>query len=87
MSFWDTIKESLSKKTSFMAFIGWTLILSMIMIDFYELIQLNYFFGKTKVNLETYERLVSMIMLQIKEHSMIALLYYFGQKYVNNDKL
>jgi uncharacterized membrane protein YjfL (UPF0719 family) len=80
MSFWETIKHALQKRSSFMAMVGWTLIASMILLDFYELIQLNYFFGKNKLVIENYERLVSLILTQLKEHSMIALLYYFGQK-------
>jgi uncharacterized membrane protein YjfL (UPF0719 family) len=80
MSFWETIKTALQKRSSFMAMVGWFLITSMILMDFYELIQLNYFFGKTKIEIQNYERLVFLIINQLKEHSMIALLYYFGQK-------
>jgi hypothetical protein len=68
------------KKNTFMALVGWMIITTMLVVDFYQLIQINYFFGKGKIDMDAYERLSGLIISGLKEHSIMALLYYFGTK-------
>jgi hypothetical protein len=70
----------INKKNTFMALVGWMIITTMLVVDFYQLIQINYFFGKGKVDMDAYERLSGLIISGLKEHSIMALLYYFGTK-------
>lgn len=69
-----------NRKNTFMALVGWMIITTMLTMDFYQLIQINYFFGRGKVDMDAYERLSGLIISGLKEHSIMALLYYFGTK-------
>jgi hypothetical protein len=79
--------ELLNKKNTFMALVGWVIIVSFIILIFYQIIQVNYFFGKSKIYVEVYERMIKECMTYLKELGMIALMYYFGNKMIQNEKI
>ena len=74
-----------SSKISFMAWIGSVFIITYLITNIYQLVQLNIFFAQGKVKEEAFERLVSGNIKDLLEIVMIIVLFFFKNQNTKED--
>jgi cadmium resistance protein CadD (predicted permease) len=74
-----------SNKLSFMAWIGSVFIITYLITNIYQLVQLNIFFAQGKVKEEAFERLVSGNIKDLLEIVMIIVLFFFKNQNTKED--
>ena len=74
-----------SSKLSFMAWIGSVFIITYLITNIYQLVQLNIFFAQGKVKEEAFERLVSGNIKDLLEIVMIIVLFFFKNQNTKED--
>ena len=74
-----------SSKLSFMAWIGSVFIITYLIINIYQMVQLNYFFAKGKVSEEVFERLIGGNIKDLLEIVMIIVLFLFKNQTTKNE--
>lgn len=66
-------------KFAFMSWIGGMFIIFYLLNITYEMAQINYFFAKGKIPIETYKDCIKEYHLSLKEIVMLIVVYFFAK--------
>lgn len=75
----------IEKKNKFMALIGVLFTGSFLSLLMYQIIQVNYFFGKNKIQIEVYERIVTNYFAYLVSLVTIIILFYYKTEKTNDN--
>ncbi len=75
----------IDKKNKFMALIGIMFTLSFLSLLIYQIVQINYFFGKKRIVLEGYERIITSYFGDIVTLVTIIILFYYKNEKENEN--
>lgn len=67
----------IEKKSKFMAIIGILFTCSFLSLLMYQIIQVNYFFGRNKISIEVYERVVTNYFAYLVSLVTTIILFYY----------
>lgn len=75
----------IDKKNKFMALIGIMFTASFLSLLMYQVVQINYFFGKKRIVLEVYERIISSYFDYLVTLVTIIILFYYKNEKDNEN--